>query len=40
LEKASQTADLPEVEPSNEPAIRVEVFDFQTQVAWPCGPLI
>jgi hypothetical protein len=31
--------ELTDVVSAEEPAIQIEFFDFQTQVAWPCGPV-
>ena len=39
MEYEVELTDVATAEPPHEPAIQIEFFDFQTQVAWPCGPV-
>ena len=39
MDNEVEYTDVATVEPPHEPAIQIEVFEFQTQVAWPCGPV-
>jgi hypothetical protein len=39
VENELDLTEVATVDPPREPAIQIEFFDFQTQVAWPCLPL-